>query len=523
MLQWWRRRVDRNLDVVELLREVHLVLVTLVRHTALLAGFARRTWCSTAAASPMASSEGAGPPEAVPPPAAFDELPGPVLRQGWMDKRKPGKTKSYDRRYFILVGRMLLYYKPSAKKWNAPTGVAVLSDGCYVKTVDDDPEKLWVSYESKPDEWNFELKCASATEAQEWMAAFGAEEVPMGPPEMLDFFAGKEIAVDEHNAIGKLMLMDHVDHDADARVLAPETDTPLPATGPKWREWLSPDNTDDVVIVPSLSLSPDELKKVTGVQFYEERSLGFSILQLCEPSKRVVFVTSAPVSEEVVQYYLRIVCGQRGVSPEQARERLLMLSCFDTTFDVNLSKKILARPRVINRIKEFIRPDNAYMVCFISTPDEAELAAALGLDVLGTHPELQYYGTKLGSRTLFAEAGILFPDGTDLVFTEGELATAIAQLWERSKPKRVVVKLNEGFSGEGNALMLLDEAAMTKAGNTKRRAALIEKLFPQMEFVGDVWKHYRTGITKMGALGESWVEVRTPALLFSCCSATTID
>ena len=29
-------------------------------------------------------------------------------------------------------------------------------------------------------------------------------------------------------------------------------------------------------------------------------------------------------------------------------------------------------------------------VCFISTPDEAELASTLGLDVLGTHPELQY-------------------------------------------------------------------------------------------------------------------------------------
>ena len=69
------------------------------------------------------------------------------------------------------------------------------------------------------------------------------------------------------------------------------------------------------------------------------------------------------------------------------------------------------------------------------------------------------------------------------------------------------MKLNEGFSGEGNALMRLDEAAMTKAGSTKRRAALIQQLFPKMEFVNDVWKHYRIGIAKMGALGECWVEV----------------
>ena len=35
------------------------------------------------------------------------------------------------------------------------------------------------------------------------------------------------------------------------------------------------------------------------------------------------------------------------------------------------------------------------MVCFISTPDEATLGDALGLEVLGTHPELQYYAGLL--------------------------------------------------------------------------------------------------------------------------------
>ena len=426
--------------------------------------------------------------EAVPPPSSFDDLPGPVAHRGWLEKRKPGK-KGWDRRYCLLCGRMLLYFKSSAKKWNTPTGIAVVSDGATIET-GETPELLRISYADKAEQWSFELRAPSATAAQEWMAAFGAEDVAMGPPALQDFFANTRIGVDQHNAVGRLMMMDHVDHDADARLLAPSE--PLvknTAAAPKWREWLSPDNTDDVVVVPSLSLSADELKKITGVQFYEERSLGFSVLQLCEPSKRVVFVTSAPVSEEVVSYYLRIVCGQRGVSPEQARERLLMLSCHDTTFDVNLADKVSARPRMVQRIKQFVRRDNAMMVCFISTPAEAKLGAALGLEVLGTHPELQFYGTKLGSRTLFGEAGILYPDGTDLKFTEQELALAIAELWERSKASRIVVKLNEGFSGEGNALMVLDEGAMTAAPSTKARAAIVEKLFPSMEFVGDVWKH----------------------------------
>jgi hypothetical protein len=33
------------------------------------------------------------------------------------------------------------------------------------------------------------------------------------------------------------------------------------------------------------------------------------------------------------------------------------------------------------------------------------------------------------------------------MYTEDELATAVAVLWERGRPRRVVVKLNEGFSG----------------------------------------------------------------------------
>ena len=41
-----------------------------------------------------------------------------------------------------------------------------------------------------------------------------------------------------------------------------------------------PAGAADVVVVPSLSLDPAELAKVTGVQFYEERALGFSLLQV---------------------------------------------------------------------------------------------------------------------------------------------------------------------------------------------------------------------------------------------------
>jgi len=57
--------------------------------------------------------------------------------------------------------------------------------------------------------------------------------------------------------------------------------------------------------------------------------------------------------------------------------------------------------RIVNRIKDFIRPDNAFMVCFISTPDEATLGTALGLDVLGakTAPCFSCNGKRLFAKT----------------------------------------------------------------------------------------------------------------------------
>ena len=49
---------------------------------------------------------------------------------------------------------------------------------------------------------------------------------------------------------------------------------------------------------------------------------------------------------------------------------------------------------------------------------------------------------------------------------------------ERSKARRIVVKLNEGFSGEGNALMKIDGAAMTKVSE-KQPSFVLPRFMPR--------------------------------------------
>ena len=79
------------------------------------------------------------------------------------------------------------------------------------------------------------------------------------------------------------------------------------------------------IVVPSLSFDPEELAKIQGVSFYEERLL-FTLIRLRDPRARVVYVTSQPIHPEIIEYYLDLL---RGVSTRDARARLELLPLYD--------------------------------------------------------------------------------------------------------------------------------------------------------------------------------------------------
>ena len=54
------------------------------------------------------------------------------------------------------------------------------------------------------------------------------------------------------------------------------------------------------VVVPSLTLDQEELRKLTGAAFYEERLL-FLLIRLRNPRAHVVYVTSQPVPPMVLE------------------------------------------------------------------------------------------------------------------------------------------------------------------------------------------------------------------------------
>ena len=115
-----------------------------------------------------------------------------------------------------------------------------------------------------------------------------------------------------------------------------------------------------VVIVPSHSLDSDVLAKVSGIHHYEERLLCLLIL-LRLPRTNLVFVTSQPIHDSIIDYYLHLLPG---VPSLHAKQRLTLLSCYDSS-PMPLTQKILERRLVIDRIcKAIDNPLTTHLACF---------------------------------------------------------------------------------------------------------------------------------------------------------------
>jgi len=257
-----------------------------------------------------------------------------------------------------------------------------------------------------------------------------------------------------------------------------------------------------VLVVPSLTLDQDVLARISGFTHYEERMLCLLLL-LRLPRTRVIFVTSQPVPPAIVDYYLQLLPG---VPREHALRRLTLLACHDGSARP-LTEKILERPRLMRRIAaEIPDPAAAHMTCFNVDAPERRLAVALGLPIYGCDPDLLPLGSKSGSRAVFREAGLPMADGFEDLGDAGAVAEALAELKARNPGlRRAVVKLNEGFSGEGNAILRFDGAP--------EGAALLPWLrerLPRLDFAAQsmTWEEFSGKIGAMGAIVEAFIEGR---------------
>lgn len=226
---------------------------------------------------------------------------------------------------------------------------------------------------------------------------------------------------------------------------------------PLWKS-IQSFNQDEqtIVVVPSLTI--DFECSSSELQAYEERFL-FLLLLLRQPRARLIYVTSQMIQPHIVHYYLDLLPG---IISSHARKRLFLISPLDSSTRP-LSVKLLERPRLIEQIRSLILDfDRAHLVPYNTTTLERDLALRLGIPMYGADPKFFPFGTKSGSRRIFAEEGVPYPLGVENLSTIDDVARAIANL-RAQKPalREVLVKLNEGVSGEGNALVNLEGTSST--------------------------------------------------------------
>jgi hypothetical protein len=245
-----------------------------------------------------------------------------------------------------------------------------------------------------------------------------------------------------------------------------------------------------IVVLPSATFPESELRKIVAIQYYEQRLLCTTLL-LANPDLQLVYITSLPVDEAIVEYYLRFV-----PDPADARRRLHLVVVGEDSGRA-LTSKVLDSPHVIERVRSLVDGvEHAYVLPFNVTDLEGRFAELVGLPIFGAAPALATLGSKTESRRAARRAGVDVLDGEEDLRSVAELEAALEGLHaRRPSAPAAVMKLNDGFSGQGHAIVEL--AGFSSLGSAP------------ITFIADEesWPSYSAKVERGGAVVEELVRV----------------
>ncbi|GAA3137661.1 peptide ligase PGM1-related protein [Streptosporangium carneum] len=240
------------------------------------------------------------------------------------------------------------------------------------------------------------------------------------------------------------------------------------------------------MIVPSLSLPQDELRRITGALCYEERLL-FLLLTLRQPGVEVVYLSSTPVDTATVDYYLSFLDD-----PHEARSRLQMIS-LDDPGDAPLTESLLCRPHLLARVRAALgRTSAAWMVPFVVSEHEERLSEVLNLPIYGPATALAPLGSKSGGRMIGEAAGVPMARGFSDLRSLTEVEHAARAL---SPASRLMVKLNNSYSGLGNAVVTRGDDSLITSPTS-------------FSAPDETWTTFAEKIAERGAVLEEFIEER---------------
>jgi len=130
----------------------------------------------------------------------------------------------------------------------------------------------------------------------------------------------------------------------------------------------------------------------------------------------------------------------------------------------------------LQRISSLVpNPARSHLVPYNTTVLERDVALSLGIPMYGADPRLADFGSKSGCRRLFAEVGVAHPLGVENLHSLDQVVDAVVSMRaERPDMGGVIVKLDEGVSGAGNALVTL--SGLPPPGSPEERGEVLDRV-----------------------------------------------
>lgn len=207
-----------------------------------------------------------------------------------------------------------------------------------------------------------------------------------------------------------------------------------------------------VVHVPSLSLQPYQRKGMHNFAIRENSQLT-RLCDAADPDVDVIYISPFELNAEISQYYLKLL-EVGGV--DKAKERIKILVPENATRfpeHFSLAKLALYSPRLLKRIKEYIRGRPAYLVPCELGPEDLQLAIELNIPLFSPEPDVAHlFGTKSGNKRIFAAAQVPTPVGAHDIFDKNDLYSFFAKLIvDQLDCQRWCIKIDCEMGGRGTA------------------------------------------------------------------------
>jgi len=206
-----------------------------------------------------------------------------------------------------------------------------------------------------------------------------------------------------------------------------------------------------LIVLPSYSVSESILSRYGNrIASLEHRYLNALLIADRIRSFEILFISTRRPDAATLDGYFDLVPADRR---DEVRSRVALLDIDDGT-PRSVAAKLLDREDLLDDIRRRVGARPALIEPWNVTDAEVALAAALGVPINGTRPELRGLGFKSEGRRVLARAGVPIPLGREDVRTVDDVLAAIHAIrTERPIAPGIVIKHDDSGAGDGNVVI----------------------------------------------------------------------